>query len=75
MAIAHAVTLGRPVFDRRRLRGSRLRATDIDWSYGTGSEVHGPVTALLLAVTGRTARLRDLAGPGPAPLTERLISA
>ncbi|MFG3615313.1 maleylpyruvate isomerase family mycothiol-dependent enzyme [Nocardia sp. NPDC047654] len=74
-AIARAVTLGRPVFDHRRLRGIRLRATDIDWSHGTGPEVHGPVTALLLAVTGRTARLRDLAGAGLAPLTERLVSA
>ncbi|MFI9409120.1 hypothetical protein [Nocardia gamkensis] len=57
------------------MRGISLRATHIDWSYGTGPEVHGPVTALLLAVTGRTARLRDLAGAGLAPLTERLISA
>ncbi|WP_157106847.1 hypothetical protein [Nocardia arthritidis] len=57
------------------MRGIRLRANDIDWSHGTGPEVHGPVTALLLAVTGRTARLRDLAGAGLAPLTELLVSA
>ncbi|WP_159837769.1 maleylpyruvate isomerase family mycothiol-dependent enzyme [Nocardia sp. CY41] len=72
-ATAHAATLGRPVFDRHRLRGIRLRATDIDWCHGAGLEVRGPIAALLLLVTGRTARLHDLAGEGLAPLTERLV--
>jgi uncharacterized protein (TIGR03083 family) len=73
-ATAHAATLGWPVFDRHRLRGIRLRATDIDWCHGAGREVRGPIAALLLLATGRTARLRDLAGAGLEPLVERLTS-
>ncbi|WP_051020866.1 maleylpyruvate isomerase N-terminal domain-containing protein [Nocardia araoensis] len=49
----------------------RLRATDIDWCHGSGPEVRGPIAALLLLATGRTARLHDLVGAGVAPLTER----
>jgi uncharacterized protein (TIGR03083 family) len=63
-ATAHTATLGWPVFPRDRLRGIRLRATDIDWSLGTGREVAGPIVALLLLVTGRTAGLHELTGPG-----------
>ncbi|MER7448927.1 maleylpyruvate isomerase family mycothiol-dependent enzyme [Nocardia beijingensis] len=74
-ATAHAATLGWPVFDRHRLRGIRLRATDIDWCHGAGPEIRGPIAALLLLVTGRTARLHDLAGAGVAPMTERLTTA
>lgn len=73
-ATAHAATLGWPVFDHHRLRGIRLRATDIDWCHGTGREVNGPITALLLLVTGRTARQHDLAGSGLAPMLERLTN-
>jgi uncharacterized protein (TIGR03083 family) len=73
-ATAHAATLGWPVFDRHRLRGIHLRATDIDWCHGTGREVRGPIAALLLLATGRTARLHDLAGAGLEPMVERLTS-
>jgi uncharacterized protein (TIGR03083 family) len=71
-ATTHAAGLGWPVFDRRRLRGFRLRATDIDWEHGTGQEISGPIAALLLLVTGRAARSHDLAGPGLTPLLQRL---
>lgn len=63
-AAAHAATVGRPVFDPRRLDGLRLRATDADWTHGTGAEIAGPALALLLLITGRTARVGELTGPG-----------
>jgi hypothetical protein len=45
----------------------RLRATDFDWSVGSGPEVTGTAGALLLLVTGRTsAALPLLDGPGLA---------
>ncbi|WP_040810275.1 maleylpyruvate isomerase family mycothiol-dependent enzyme [Nocardia concava] len=63
-AADRAVEVGRPVWNKHRLDGIRLRATDIDWSYGTGNDIEGPILALLLLITGRTARLSDLTGPG-----------
>jgi len=56
----------------RRIRGLRLRATDIDWTHGVGPEVSGPGEALLMAMTGRPAALADLGGPGRATLARRL---
>lgn len=62
--------MGWPFHARRRLRGLHLRATDGPWSAGDGADVHGPMRALLLLLTGRTqAALPDLAGPGVAALT------
>lgn len=65
-------TMGWPFHARRRLRGLRLVATDVDWSVGGGPEVTGPVQAHLLALTGRPAALRQLTGAGAARLAERL---
>jgi uncharacterized protein (TIGR03083 family) len=48
----------------RRLRGLRLVATDVDWSRGSGEEVRGPVTSLLLLSTGRRTAYAELTGPG-----------
>lgn len=56
----------------RRIRGLRLRATDVDWTRGAGPEVTGPGEALLMAMTGRPAALADLDGPGVASLAARL---
>ena len=57
--------MGWPFWARRRLRGLRLIATDVDWSAGEGVEVRGPVRALLLLLTGRTDAARpQLTGPG-----------
>lgn len=61
-------TMGWPFWARRRLRGFRLVATDADWSAGEGAEVSGPISALLLLLTGRTIALRDLAGQGRSRL-------
>ena len=58
-------TMGWPFRARRRLRGVRLVATDIDWATGAGPELHGPIAYLLLLMTGRTtAALPHLSGPG-----------
>ena len=49
---------------KRRVEGVTLRATDTDWSSGTGPLVEGPAVALMLAATGRKAALAELTGPG-----------
>ncbi len=55
-----------------RTRGLRLVATDLDWSAGRGTEIHGPGEALLLAMTGRVGAVADeLAGPGVIDLRGR----
>jgi uncharacterized protein (TIGR03083 family) len=58
-------SMGWPFWARRRLRGVRLVATDVEWSAGAGTEVEGPIDALLLLLTGRvTAALPRLTGAG-----------
>jgi uncharacterized protein (TIGR03083 family) len=49
---------------KKRIAGVTLRATDADWTHGSGPEVAGPLVALILAMTGRTAVLEDLEGGG-----------
>ena len=44
--------------------GRQLVASDVDFSSGTGPEVHGSALTLLLAVSGRPVDRTDLAGPG-----------
>jgi uncharacterized protein (TIGR03083 family) len=61
---------------RKRLRGVRLVATDLDWAAeggraGVGEEVRGPAADLLLLATGRPAGLTGVSGPG----TDRLAAA
>jgi uncharacterized protein (TIGR03083 family) len=56
---------------KKRISGLSLRATDTEWSHGSGPEVAGPVMALLMAMTGRKAVLDDLSGDGVAALRER----
>lgn len=53
------------VFRPLPLEGHRLTATDADWSVGEGIEVAGPIGALLLLLTGRTALADRLSGPLP----------
>ncbi len=52
------------VFDRIPLTGYRLRATDTNWTRGQGLELAGPISALLLLLTGRSAALAQLTGEG-----------
>lgn len=49
---------------RRRFAGYRFVATDVEWSAGQGREVTGPISAILLLLTGRRAGLDRLTGPG-----------
>ena len=56
---------------KRRIAGLTLRATDTDWTHGTGPEVSGPVLTLLMAMTGRKAVLDDLTGDGVKTLAAR----
>ncbi|MBA0047607.1 maleylpyruvate isomerase family mycothiol-dependent enzyme [Mycobacteroides sp. LB1] len=64
------------VWDRDQLFGAkkrfakhRLVATDTDWAEGSGAVVEGPVSALLLLMSGRGAVVRDrLTGEGVSAL-------
>jgi len=49
---------------RLPLDSYQLRATDTDWSRGQGPDVSGPISAILLLLTGRTAALEHLTGDG-----------
>ena len=55
---------GFPFRARRRLAGLHLRATDHPWEAGAGELVEGPLAALLMLLTGRTAGVPLLVGPG-----------
>jgi uncharacterized protein (TIGR03083 family) len=57
---------------KKRIAGLTLRASDADWSTGSGPEVSGPVLSLLLAMTGRAAVVEDLSGDGVESLRERM---
>ena len=56
---------------KRRIDGLALRATDSGWTTGSGPEVTGPHLSLILAMTGRSAALADLAGAGVDTLKSR----
>jgi uncharacterized protein (TIGR03083 family) len=56
---------------KQRIDGLTLRATDTDWSTGSGPEVTGPHLSLILAMTGRPAALADLSGAGLGTLKSR----
>jgi uncharacterized protein (TIGR03083 family) len=58
---------------RQRATGITLRADDTDWSAGQGPEVAGPLASIILAITGRSAALVDLSGPGLSILRSRLV--
>lgn len=56
---------------RKRIRGLRLQATDVEWSHGSGPEVFGPGEALLMAMAGRAVAIDELTGAGKATFSER----
>jgi uncharacterized protein (TIGR03083 family) len=62
-----------PVGTKKRIAGLRLIATDVDWSHGSGPEVHGTALSLLLAMTGRPGGLDDLDGEGLTALRTRMV--
>lgn len=61
-----------PFRARRRLGGIRFAATDCCWSAGEGLVAEGPIAAILLALTGRSAAVSQLSGPGVRELESRL---
>jgi uncharacterized protein (TIGR03083 family) len=56
----------------KRIRGLRLRATDVDWTHGRGPEVSGPGEALMMAMSGRRAVIGELTGSGQSTLAARI---
>ncbi|MGY1839236.1 MULTISPECIES: maleylpyruvate isomerase family mycothiol-dependent enzyme [unclassified Modestobacter] len=54
-----------------RVRGVRLVATDVDWAFGRGPEVHGPAEALLMTLAGRGQAAAELSGPGQGRVARR----
>jgi len=56
---------------KKRIEGLCLKATDADWSTGSGPEVTGPALSLLLAMAGRSVGLEGLSGEGLSTLAAR----
>jgi uncharacterized protein (TIGR03083 family) len=56
---------------KRRITGLTLRATDTEWTHGTGPEVSGPIAALVMAMTGRKFPDDGLTGEGAPTLRAR----
>lgn len=71
VALSTIVRLPTGTGANRRRREVALRATDIDWSVGTGPEVLGPAEAILMTLAGRRDALVELAGAG----TDRLAAS
>ncbi len=55
------------IFDPARLTGVQLKATDRDWTFGSGAAVEGPAEAIILALAGRRVEA-DLSGDGVVAL-------
>ena len=62
---------GPPLHAKKRLDGLSMRATDVDWSTGSGPEVSGPCMSLIMAMVGRTGALADCEGDGVETLRAR----
>jgi len=73
VALATIVKLPTGTGANRRRRGVALRATDIDWSLGTGPEVVGPAESILMTLAGRRDALGELVGPGTDRLEDSLL--
>jgi uncharacterized protein (TIGR03083 family) len=61
-----------PVGAKKRMRGLKVTASDVGWSFGSGPEVSGPGMAVLLVMTGRSRGLDDLQGAGLDDLRARM---
>jgi uncharacterized protein (TIGR03083 family) len=59
------------IHGKTRVAGLTLKATDTDFSVGSGPLVQGPAISLLLATSGRKSALDDLSGPGVETLRQR----
>jgi uncharacterized protein (TIGR03083 family) len=56
---------------KTRVAGVTLKASDADFSVGTGPVVEGPAISLLLAASGRKSAHAELGGPGLHVLRDR----
>ena len=56
------------------LRGIRLVATDLRFSFGVGPPAEGPAEAILMTIAGRAEAISELSGPGQAKLASRRLS-
>jgi uncharacterized protein (TIGR03083 family) len=70
---------GKRGFTLQRLRlndGLRFEADDLDWTHGdaSGALVRGPAAAIAHVMSGRTAGLADLSGPGVDELRRRFAA-
>jgi uncharacterized protein (TIGR03083 family) len=54
-AAAYIWGQGWPFYPQRRLAGKRLVADDVAFQVGDGAEIRGPISALLLLMSGRVA--------------------
>jgi hypothetical protein len=61
--------MGFPFRAQRRFAGLEFVADDISWSAGAGRRVEGPIGSILLLLTGRTAAVSELSGPGTSVLS------
>ena len=55
-----------------RVRGVRLVATDMEWTFGGGPEVRGAAEALLMIIAGRRGVVAELSGTGQPTIAPRL---
>ena len=60
-----------PIYGKRRTEGLSFRATDGNWSIGSGPEVAGPGIDLVRAISGRADAYDTLEGPGVETLRSR----
>ena len=56
---------------KRRTKGLRFEAADVDWSWGEGPTVTGPGEALVMTMLGRAQPLDELSGEGAEVFASR----
>jgi uncharacterized protein (TIGR03083 family) len=56
---------------KRRIEGLALSASDVSWDVGSGPEVTGPLSSLILVMSGRAQAAGDLSGEGLETLVSR----
>jgi uncharacterized protein (TIGR03083 family) len=61
-----------PIRGAWRVRGTRVAATDVDWSFGAGPDARASGEAVLMVMAGRRGVAEDLSGPGAQRIRKRL---
>ena len=75
-ALEVAPTFGSVIGGKKRARGLRFVATDVDFCHGRDDDpvVEGPGEAILMALLGRGVALRELSGAGLHLLRQRVMN-